>query len=136
MAERGAIDSNVLVYAVAGSGPKRRQAKAAIARGRIVPSQALNETAHVLRRKAGMDLSEIATALGVIRGMLRVVPLSETTHALALEIAQETGYSIWDASILAASVEAGCDELASEDMQHGRDVRGTTIRNPFAERAR
>ena len=131
--KRAAIDSNVLVYAIAGSGSKRRQAKAAIARGRIVPSQALNETAHVLRRKAGMELSEIGAALEVIRGMLRVAPLSGSTHALALEIAQETGYSIWDASILAASIEAGCDELTSEDMQDGRDVRGTVIQNPFVE---
>ena len=68
--------------------------------------------------------------------MLRVVPFAEGTHVLALEIAPETGYSIWHASILAASIEAGCDELVSEDMQDGREVRGTTIRNPFAGRAR
>lgn len=68
--------------------------------------------------------------------MLRVVPLAEGTHALALEIAQETGYSIWDASILAASIEASCDELVSEDVQDGREVRGTIIRNPFVDQAK
>lgn len=56
VAEQAAIDSNILVYAIAGSGAKRGQAKSAIAQSRIVPSQALNETAHVLRRKAGMAL--------------------------------------------------------------------------------
>lgn len=131
MADRAAVDSNVLVYAVAGRGSKRDAARAAIAAARVVPAQALNETAHVLRRKAGMTLPEVAAALDVIRAALRVVPLAETTHALALEVAGETGYSIWDASILAAAVEAGCDRLASEDMQDGRTVRGVTIQNPF-----
>ena len=132
MANRAAVDSNVLVYAVAGRGSKREAAKAAMAEARVVPAQALNETAHVLRRKAGMTLPEIAVALAVIRKALRVVPLTEVTHVLALEVAEETGYSIWDASILAASIEAGCDRLESEDMQDGRTVRGVTIRNPFA----
>ena len=131
MADRAAVDSNVLVHAVAGRGPKRDAAKAAIAQARIVPAQALNETAHVLRRKAGMTLAEITVACGVIRDALRVAPLLETTHALALEIAQETGYSIRDASILAAAIEAGCDRLVSEDMQDGRLVRNVTIQNPF-----
>ena len=132
MSNRAAVDSNVLVYAVAGHGPKRDAAKAAIAQAWIVPAQALNETAHVLRRKAGMTLAEITVACGVIRDALRVAPLLDTTHALALEIAEETGYSIWDASILAAAMEAGCERLMSEAMQDGRVVRSVTIQNPFA----
>lgn len=136
MAGRAAVDPDILVYAVWGSGAKRGQAKSAIARSRIVPSQALNETAHVLRGKAGMALPGIVTAPDVIRDTPRVVPLAEGAHALALETARETGCSLWDASILAASIEAGRDELVDEDMQDGREVRATTIRNPSADRAR
>ena len=33
--------------------------------------------------------------------------------------------------VLAAAIRAGCRYLLSEDYQHGRTVRGTTILNPF-----
>jgi predicted nucleic acid-binding protein len=45
----------------------------------------------------------------------------------------ETGYSWHDALIVAAALDLGCRTLLSEDLQHGRAVRGLTIVNPFAE---
>ena len=133
MAEpRAAIDSNVLVYAIAGTGAKRAAAQDVVGRGGVVSVQALNEVAHVLRRKAGMDLPEIAEALATLRALTEIVPLTEIVHARALDVAASTGYSIWDAAILAAALEAGCNALISEDMQDGRQIDGLTIRNPFA----
>ncbi len=79
-----------------------------------------------------MTLPESAATLEVIGGMLRVVPLSGSTHAPGPEIAGETGYSIRDASIPAAATRAGCGTPASEDMQDRREVRGTAIRTPFS----
>jgi predicted nucleic acid-binding protein len=35
-----------------------------------------------------------------------------------------------DALIIAAAIDAGCDTLFSEDMQHGRSIGALTIRNP------
>ena len=108
-----AIASDILVYAIAAGGTKRRRAKAAIARARIVTFQALNGTAHVVQRNAGMAPSGIEAALEVIRDMLRAVPIAGSTHVPAIEVVQETRYSIWNASILAASVEAGRGELTN-----------------------
>ena len=65
--------------------------------------------------------------------MLDVVPLTVATHDAALRIAAITGYSVWDATMLAAAMEAGCDVLISEDMQHGRKIDRLTIENPFAD---
>jgi predicted nucleic acid-binding protein len=31
-----------------------------------------------------------------------------------------------------SALEAGCDTLYSEDLQHGRAFGGLTVRNPFA----
>lgn len=87
----------------------------------------MNETAHVLRWPTGMPLPEITMALEVIRVMSRVAP-----HALA----DVTGYSIEKASIPAVSTETRCGELTDEDMQNEHKVRKTTIRDPFAGRAR
>jgi predicted nucleic acid-binding protein len=36
---------------------------------------------------------------------------------------------------VAAAIEAGCDTLYSEDMQHGRIIGGIAIINPFLESA-
>ena len=135
VAKRAAIASDVLVHAIAGSDAKRRRARAAVAHGRIVPSRAPNETARVPRRKAGTELPAIAAAVAAIRQVPRAVPRAETTHARALEIARDTDRSTWDAWIPAAPIEAGRGEVLSEGMRDGRDVRGTTIRNPFGKRA-
>lgn len=132
MAERPCIDSNILVYAVAGQGAKRTIALEVVGQGGVISVQALGETAHVLRRKAGLSLSEVGDALFVLRALLEVVPLTIATHDEALRIAALTDYSIWDATMLAAALEAGCDELISEDMQHGRAIDELIIRNPFA----
>jgi predicted nucleic acid-binding protein len=52
-------------------------------------------------------------------------------YRLALEIRQESGYSFYDALIVAGALSAGCTRLLSEDMQHGRTIRGLLIENPF-----
>jgi predicted nucleic acid-binding protein len=60
------------------------------------------------------------------------VPISLDTHKAALAIAEKYGYSIYDALIASAALEAGCETLYSEDLQEGRTInRQLTIRNPF-----
>jgi predicted nucleic acid-binding protein len=53
-------------------------------------------------------------------------------HAAARLLAPMNQHAFYDALIVAAAVEAGCDRLYSEDLQNGRDIGGTTIINPFA----
>jgi predicted nucleic acid-binding protein len=65
-----------------------------------------------------------------------VVPLTADTHASALGLARDHGLSFHDALIVAAAIEAGCETLYSENMQHGRTFGGLVIVNPFVEGAR
>ena len=47
-------------------------------------------------------------------------------------IAEQRGYGIFDALIVAAALRAGCDTLWSEDMQDGAVIDGRLrIVNPF-----
>lgn len=131
MADQPCVDTNVLVYAVAGQGEKRRLALEVVGQGGVISVQALGETAHVLRRKAGMSLEKIADVLGVLRTVFEVVPLTVKSHVEALRVAEVTGYSIRDTTMVAAALDAGCDKLVSEDMQDGRTIDGLVIRNPF-----
>jgi predicted nucleic acid-binding protein len=60
------------------------------------------------------------------------VPLIISTHETATKIAEDHGFEIHDALIIAAALEAGCATLYCEDLQHGQVIQGRlTIRNPF-----
>jgi predicted nucleic acid-binding protein len=49
----------------------------------------------------------------------------------ALVLQQETKYSFYDSLIIGGALQAGCETLYSEDLQHGQQIRGVRILNPF-----
>jgi predicted nucleic acid-binding protein len=127
------FDTNILVYAFLDLA-KREQALNLIASGGMISAQVLNEFTNVARRKRRRAWSEIETAIAVIRFQFPdIVPLTADTHAAALGLARDHGFAFYDALIVAAAIEAGCDILYSEDMQHGRAIGELTISNPFVE---
>ena len=60
---------------------------------------------------------------------------SSRRRFLARKHARDHSLAFYDALIVAAALEAGCDTLLTEDMQHGRTFLGCTIVNPFAPAA-
>ena len=91
---------------------------------------------HVARRKLRHDWPQIEFALALFRASLDdVAPITLNTHTGAVSLAREHGVAFYDALIVAAAVEAGCDTLFSEDMQHGRKLGSLIIVNPFIESA-
>ena len=127
------FDTNVLVYA-ASSDAKRQLANECLGRRGLASVQVLNEFVHVARRKFGHDWPQIEFALGLFRASLDdVVPVTLNTHAGALALARDHSLSFYDALIVAAALEAGCDTLYTEDMQHGRKFGGLAVVNPFIE---
>ncbi len=67
-----------------------------------------------------------------LRGLLTVHPLNVETHETGLRLAERYGLSTYDAMIAASALDAGCDTLWSEDMQHGMALEeGLRIVNPF-----
>jgi predicted nucleic acid-binding protein len=142
VALRLAIDTNVLVYSegverVAGDrakiGASRELLEAIVAAGDqlLLPVQVLAELQHVLVRKGGLAA---ATAAGRVRrlaqiGEARRVEASDLDAAL--DLAADHGLQIFDAMILAAAADAGCELLLSEDFQDGFAWRGLVVTNPF-----
>jgi predicted nucleic acid-binding protein len=125
------FDSNILIYAYS-THVKRARAVSLAAGGGVISAQVLNEFTNVLRNKQKQEWLIIEGALASVR--LRfpdIVPLTADTHAAALALARDHGFSFYDALIVAAAIEAGCDTLWSEDIQDGRVIGGLTIRNPF-----
>jgi predicted nucleic acid-binding protein len=93
----------------------------------------LNEFVSVARRKLGMSWKEVKESLDLICILFpKPVAISLHTHRLAVSIAEEYGYSIYDALVASAALEAGCKTLYSEDLQDGQIInRQLTVRNPF-----
>lgn len=126
------FDTTVLIYSVSANDRRAAVAEKLLADGGYISVQVLNEFAAVGRRKLNMSWEEIGDALSAVRALCEApTALSIKTHEAALEIAAQYGYHIYDALILAAAVQAGCDLLYSEDMQDGQSIGRLTIHNPF-----
>jgi predicted nucleic acid-binding protein len=125
------FDSNILIYAYS-TDIRRQRALTTIAGGGVISAQVLNEFTNVLRKKQKQDWPVIEAAVQSLRFRFPdIVPLTADTHAAALALARDHTLAFYDALIVAAAIEAGCDTLYSEDLQHGRSVGGLSIVNPF-----
>ena len=126
------FDTNVLIYALAGSGPKTRIAEVLLIEGGVVSVQILNELAAVLRRKIVGDFIKVRELIEeVVRNCPDPLALSLPTHRIGMGLCERYGFSIYDGTMIASALEAGCRILYSEDLQHGRVIEGLRIENPF-----
>ena len=127
------LDTNVLLYAALQPDHRSEAARALLRGGAVISVQVLNEFANVARRKLRRPWPETLRALAAIRvACPDPRPITLAVHESALVLAERTGYAFYDALILAAALEAGCDTVYSEDLQDGQVIEGRlTIRNPF-----
>ncbi len=126
------FDTNILVYAFNVVEAKSPKAMAIASSGGCVSIQTLNEMVNVFRRKLRWNWSDIEVALqSVLLLMDKPLPLTVGMHQAAFALARDHNISIYDALIVAAAQQAGCDTLYSEDMQHGRRFGALAIVNPF-----
>ncbi|HUH63357.1 MAG TPA: PIN domain-containing protein [Terracidiphilus sp.] len=127
----------ILAYAEGVNGhPSRIAARAVLDRlsadSVVLPIQTLGELFNVLVRRASRSPSDARDA---ILGWMNSYAAVETSQAVLLAAADLAlnHFSIWDAVIVCAAAEAGCQMLLSEDMQDGFVWKGVTIVNPFAK---
>lgn len=125
------FDSNVALYLLVGDEAKAGRAETLLAEGGTISVQVLNEFVAVARRKGTTPWHQIEELLAGLRQVCRVEALTTETHTRALVLAKRYGFPIYDASIAASALLAGCRTLYSEDFQHGQTFDGLTIVNPF-----
>jgi predicted nucleic acid-binding protein len=126
------FDTNVLVYAFS-SDAKRGRALDLVAGGGIISAQVLNEFTSVLRTKQRQQWPVIEAVIRTVHAHFpEIAPLTAGTHGAAVALARDHNLSFYDALIVAAAAEAGCNTLYSEDLQDGRGFSGLSIVNPFA----
>lgn len=132
------VDTNVLLYVVDDQAlDKRDRARAWIAAcwtqrcGRL-STQVLNEFYWNARKKFSAAVSR-GDARAEIRRYQHWQPwvIDHATVESAWAVESRYGLSYWDALIVAAAQQQGCELLLSEDLQHDQDIDGVRIVNPF-----
>jgi predicted nucleic acid-binding protein len=133
------LDTNVIVYMLDQSAPAKRAvaeeivASAVAGRAAVISSQVVQETLTAVARKFATPL-DVADRRTLLRRVLVPLWTINPTHALferALGIQERFAYQFYDAMIVAAAAEGGCERLLSEDLQDGHVVDGVVIENPF-----
>ena len=133
------LDTNILVYAATADDPHRQLVAQRLVAdlGLInitISTQVLAEAYNVLTRKKRWVVED---ALQAVRGfrVMRIVVLGADAVLAALDLAARQRLSTWDAMVIHAAQEAGCDTLYSEDLQNGRRFGALQVVNPFLQAA-
>ena len=129
------LDTNIVVYLYSGDEPaKQTAALALIKQNPVISTQVLSELANTMSRKFALPYDVVAKAVAEVRDACTVIAVTADTIVQALSLAKKYQYSYYDSLILAAALSAGCETLATEDMQHGQVIEGgLEIHNPFVK---
>ena len=133
MATDKIFDTNILLYLISANGAKADRAERLLAEGGVISVQVLNEFAVVARRKHALEWPDLERLLEDFRSRFKVESLTPPLQLRAMALARRYPIGIYDANIIAAAEQAGCDVIYSEDMQHGQVMEGLTLVNPFVD---
>ena len=133
------VDTNVLVYAEdSAAGSRHVLARDLMVKlwnegDGVLSVQVLQELYVTLTRKVGKPLSP-AKALTIVKEYLSWVVVDNTPKLLvaAAGLQQRSQTSFWDALVVQAALDAGCDRLYSEDLNAGQKFGSLVVVNPFA----
>jgi len=137
------LDTNILIYTFDSREPAKQQRanelviRALKTRQGIISFQVVQEFLNAARRKFASVLSslDVQTYLVQVLTPLCQVFSSIDLYVRALEIAERWQYSFYDSLIIATALQANCQILYSEDLQHGQVIQGLTIINPFLNKS-
>jgi predicted nucleic acid-binding protein len=136
MSARSFLDTNVLVYTDDHDAPaKQHRALELVAecrrrRSGVVSVQVLQEYFVAATRKLGVAAPLARRKVQLFARLELIVPRLDDVLA-AIDLHRLHDLSFWDAMIVRVALVAGCRRLYSEDLQHGWDVDGLEVVNPF-----
>jgi predicted nucleic acid-binding protein len=140
MSDKVFIDSNLWLYAFIcqpGEDSKHARARELVEKPvrYVVSEQVIAEVSANLLRKAGIENAHLMRLVESFYGRCRVVAPSLDMHRRANGLREKYHLSFWDSLIVAATLEAGCNTLLTEDMQHGLLEDQLRLLNPLREPA-
>jgi predicted nucleic acid-binding protein len=133
------LDTNIFVYTFDLEAPTKAKraedliADALASGSGMISYQVAQEFVATARKpfQTPMSFEQIERYwLTTLRPLL-LVHSSPGLFIRALDLARRDQLSWYDALIVAAAIQGGCEVLYSEDMQHGRRFGDLVVQNPF-----
>lgn len=140
MSARFFLDTNIFAYAFDAKAPAKAKRAARLIRqaadtGKgIVSYQVVQEFFNVAFRRfpQPMNVAEAEQYLITVFRPLLAIHSSPALYVEALRVSGRYCLSWYDSLVVAAALQAQCSTLYSEDLQHGQELEGLRIENPFA----
>lgn len=131
------VDTNVLLYTIdedPASAAKRQRAQELLLSERWGWSVQVAAEFFVNATSAKRPFRLSAADASALVETWFAFPIIELTPALfrgAVELHRQFQLSYWDAAIITAAKQMGCNTVYSEDLNTGQDYDGVTVVNPF-----
>jgi predicted nucleic acid-binding protein len=139
MSDRFFLDTNIFVYSFDQSAAAKSQKSAQLIRKAlttqkgVISYQVVQEFFNVALRRFSQPLqaADAEQYLSIVFRPLLSVHSSQALYADALHLCGQSGLSWYDSLIVSAAIQARCDFLYTEDLQHGQRFGTLQVRNPF-----
>ncbi len=139
MSDRFFLDTNIFVYSFEPADQRKHQISidlvtSGVQSGRgVISYQIIQEFFNLaLRRFASpMATTQAERYLNEVLQPLLAVHSSQALYAEALHLHGRYQLAWYDSLTVAAAIQANCDVLYSEDLQHGQRFGNTQVKNPF-----
>lgn len=131
------LDTNIFVYLFDETNAhKRKNAEGLVSRAladgtSCISYQVVQETINVMIGKLNATPRNVQQMLECALIPLWQVYPTSTFYRRGVHLQARYRFSFYDSLIVAAALDAGCKTLYSEDLQHGQQIDGVTITDPF-----
>ena len=130
------LDTNILVYAALNQDPRKHRLAALLVKDALqmndgaISAQVISEFTNILFKKTKRRPDEIRKLIEIFSPLNRI-DMTAILEDDAIGIKERYGIKYYDALIIAAAKQCGCDTILSEDLNDGQVYDGILCRNPF-----
>ncbi|MEO1096415.1 MAG: PIN domain-containing protein [Bacteroidota bacterium] len=133
------LDTNIFVYSFDVDAPVKKEiatdlvAQSFAADSGVISYQIIQEFLNVASRKFKIPLSKNSLSQYLTKFMdplCKVYP-SINLYIEALDIHDRWRFSFYDSLVISSALQAQCEIIYSEDLQHDQVIKNTRIINPF-----
>jgi predicted nucleic acid-binding protein len=139
MSDRFFLDTNIFVYSFDRSATAKSRKSAQLIRKAlttqkgVISYQVVQEFFNVAltRFSQPMKAADAEQYLSTVFRPLLGVHSSQALYVEALHLRDKSGLSWYDSLIVSAAIQARCNLLFTEDLQHGQRFGTLQVTNPF-----
>ena len=134
MKDKTFLDTNILIYGYSVTEPEKQRISERITKTgtTFISTQVIQEFSNVLSKKFKLSWDEIEKAINEVASNYSIIINSPDTITKACNIACKYMFSFYDSLIIPSALEADCNILYTEDLQHNQLIENKLrIINPF-----